>query len=204
MAEIASLKGRDLTPNVAPTVVLASQSPRRAELLRAAGFAFEVHAVDVDERLRPDEPPAAAAQRLAEAKARAVDAPRGAIVLAADTLVVLDGLALGKPGDDAEATAMLRRLAGRHHDVVTGIALCQDDDLVSDVATTRVWMTPMTDAEIAWYVASGEPRDKAGAYGIQGLASRFVSRIDGSYTNVVGLPVELVARRLATFAARPR
>ncbi len=192
-------------PNVpALSLVLASQSPRRAELLRAAGFTFEVRPADVDERLAAGEAPDVAVRRLAEDKARAVEAPREAIVLAADTLVVLDGVPLGKPADDAEAADMLRRLAGRSHEVVTGIALRQGTHLVADVATTRVWMSPLSDADIAWYVASGEPRDKAGAYAIQGLASRFIPRIDGSYTNVVGLPVELVVRRLAAFTARPR
>ncbi len=192
-------------PNVpALSLVLASQSPRRAELLRAAGFTFEVRPADVDERLAAGEAPDVAVRRLAEDKARAVEATPEAIVLAADTLVVLDGVPLGKPADDAEAADMLRRLAGRSHEVVTGIALRQGTHLVADVATTRVWMSPLSDADIAWYVASGEPRDKAGAYAIQGLASRFIPRIDGSYTNVVGLPVELVVRRLAAFTARPR
>lgn len=193
---------RDLTPPPAvsrpdPKVVLASASPRRADLLRAAGVDFEVRPADVDERLLDDEPPADAARRLAELKARTVDAPPDAWVVAADTLVVVDGRALGKPADAAEAAAMLRRLAGRAHDVVTGVACRQGARLVSDLATTRVWMAPLTDDAIAWYVASGEPLDKAGAYGIQGRASRFVTRIDGSYANVVGLPVDVVVARLA-------
>lgn len=193
-----------MRPDPGVPIVLASQSPRRAELLRAAGFSFEVRPADVDEHVSPGEAPAAAVRRLAEAKARAVDADGDVIVLAADTLVVLDGVPLGKPVDDTDAAAMLRRLAGRPHDVVTGVALRRGAELITDVATTRVWMAPLSDDDIAWYVASGEPRDKAGAYAIQGLASRFIQRIDGSYPNVVGLPVELVARRLSALAPRPR
>lgn len=184
-------------------LILASQSPRRAELLRAAGYAFEVRPADVDERLLPDETPDTAAIRLAADKARAVDADSQTYVVAADTIVVVDGLALGKPANDADAAAMLRRLGGRAHDVVTGVAVRLEDELVTDRAITRVWMRALSDDEIAWYVASGEPRDKAGAYGIQGLASRFVTRIEGSYPNVVGLPVDLVAAGLSRLGWPP-
>lgn len=152
-------------------------------------------AADVDERHYDGEPPAEYVRRLAEAKARAIAIRNpGRAVLAADTTVVVGGVLLGKPSDDAEAARMLRLLAGRAHAVLTAVALATGGpDLIdARVAITEVTMTPLTDAQIAWYVASGEHRDKAGAYAIQGLASRFVTRIDGSYTNVVGLPVQVV------------
>ena len=175
-------------------MILASRSPRRAELLAAAGISFEVLAADIDESVRPGEDPAAYVERLAIEKARAVLALRPtATVLGADTTVVIDDLILGKPVDVEEATAMLRRLRGRVHDVFTGVALVCATGVLSAVDRTRVWFAPMTDEDIAWYVASGEPVDRAGAYAIQGLASRFIPRIEGSYTNVVGLPVALVS-----------
>jgi septum formation protein len=177
-------------------IVLASASPRRAELLSAAGLSFVVQAADVDETPRADEAPEACAMRLARAKASAVVRPPGAIVLGADTLVVVDGHGLGKPRDDREAAAMLRRLSGRVHEVVTGIALVSEHGAIVDRASTRVTFAALGEDEIAWYVATGEPRDKAGAYGIQGGASRFITGIEGSYSNVVGLPVELVYQHL--------
>lgn len=181
-------------------IILASTSPRRAELLTAAGIPFVTQPVDVDETARPGEAPAECAQRLAQAKAGAVARPAGSVVLAADTLVVVDGDALGKPRDAADAAAMLRRLSGRTHEVVTGVAIAHDGGTIVDLVSTQVTFETLTHGEIAWYVATGEPLDKAGAYGIQGGASRFVTRIDGSYTNVVGLPVELVYRRLQALA----
>ncbi len=177
-------------------MILASASPRRAELLSAAGYAFTVRPTEVDESLLPGETPDAAVRRLSREKALAVAAAADEVVLAADTLVVVDGEALGKPADEVEATAMLRRLSGRAHDVLTGVTCRRGDQCRTEVATTRVWMDDLTGAAIAWYVASGEPMDKAGAYGIQGLASRFVTRVEGSYTNVVGLPVATVASLL--------
>jgi septum formation protein len=178
-------------------LILASASPRRAELLTAAGIPFETLPVDLDETPLPDEAPDAHVRRLADAKARAALARRpDALVLGADTIVVLDGRTLGKPRDAADARAMLQALAGRDHEVLTGVALISAEGSAVDVGCTRVWFGPMTRAEIDDYVHSGEPMDKAGGYGIQGLASRYVQRIDGSYTNVVGLPVELVARML--------
>lgn len=175
-------------------LILASRSPRRAELLAAAGIAFEVLAADVDESVRPGEDSAAYVERLAIEKARAVLALRPeALVLGADTTVTIDGLILGKPVDEREATEMLERLRGRVHDVFTGVALVDAAAVQSAVERTRVWFAPMTDEDISWYVASGEPVDRAGAYAIQGLASRFIPRIDGSYSNVVGLPVAWVS-----------
>jgi septum formation protein len=178
-------------------LLLASQSPRRADLLRAAGISFEILAVSVDETPLPAETPDAHVRRLAEAKARVAATQRpDATILGADTIVVVDGQILVKPSDTEDATAMLRRLAGRAHEVLTGVAIVQAGRATIDVASTRVWFLPLSDAEIGWYVATGEPSDKAGAYAIQGLGSRFVERIEGSYSNVVGLPVALVWRLL--------
>ena len=175
-------------------IVLASRSPRRSELLAAAGISFEVLAADIDETPRDGEAPDAYVERLAIEKARAVLALRpAATVLGADTTVTIDGLILGKPVDADEATAMLRRLSGRVHDVFTGVALVSAEGVSSAVDRTRVWFDPVTDEDISAYVESGEPVDRAGAYAIQGLASRFIPRIEGSYTNVVGLPVALVS-----------
>lgn len=175
-------------------IILASRSPRRAELLTAAGIAFEVLAADIDETPHLDEAPAAYVERLAVEKARAVFALRPeSRVLAADTTVTIDGEILGKPENMADAERMLRLLSGRVHLVHTGVALLSRLGVRSAVETTRVWFDTMTDGDISWYVATGEPVDRAGAYAIQGFASRFIPRIDGSYSNVVGLPVALVS-----------
>jgi len=172
-------------------LVLASASPRRAELLAAAGFVFEVRPQEVDEAIWPGESPSDYVLRVACEKVRNARRKSGTIVVGADTAVVIDGLVLGKPRDDGEAASMLKRLSGRTHEVLTGLAV-EGDRLLTGVASTSVRFLPLEDEEIAWYVASGEPKDKAGAYAIQGLASRFVDRIDGSYANVVGLPIALV------------
>lgn len=175
-------------------LILASRSPRRSELLNAAGIAFEVLAADIDETPHADESPVAYVERLAIEKARAVLALRpDARVLGADTTVTIDGEILGKPEDEADARRMLRLLNGRVHDVHTGVALVSRAGVRSAVDTTRVWFNAMTDEDISWYVATGEPVDRAGAYAIQGFASRFIGRIEGSYSNVVGLPVALVS-----------
>lgn len=178
----------------AGTIILASRSPRRAELLAAAGFEFEVLAADVDEAPLEVEDPAEYVERLAIEKARAVLALRPeARVLGADTTVTIDGEILGKPVNDDDARRMLRLLSGRPHTVLTGVAVASARGIRSGVDTTRVWFMVMTDEDISWYVATGEPADRAGAYAIQGLASRFIPRIEGSYSNVVGLPVALVS-----------
>jgi len=216
-------------------LVLASASPRRAELLRAAGFTFETCAVDIDEAARAGEAPASYVRRLAaEKSARASVAVYGSaeitgpgkatgpakttgpakaghyvrvqektvqeelvgqgevVVLGADTAVVVDGEIVAKPRDNSEAAAMLSRLSGRRHEVMTGVSLRVRAYEIGRVETTVVYFSALTPAEIAWYVASGEGLDKAGAYGIQGLASRFIPRIEGSYSNVVGLPLQCV------------
>jgi septum formation protein len=162
-------------------------------LLRAIGVTFEVVPAAVDETALPGEAPAPYVERLALAKAQAVARlfPRR-LVLGADTTVTLDGHILGKAADAAEAGQMLQRLAGRLHEVHTGVALVSDHASTVACATTRVWFGPMTDEDIQAYLATNEWHDKAGAYGIQGRISRFVERVEGSYTNVVGLPVALV------------
>jgi septum formation protein len=179
------------------TLVLASASPRRAELLRAAGYSFVVDPVDVDESARPGEAPEAHVRRLARDKALAGSRQHPAApVLGADTVVVLDGAILGKPRDDGDARRMLARLSGRIHQVLTGVAVALNGRISDAVDVSAVTMTAWTEDEIAAYVASGEPRDKAGAYAIQGWASRRVERLEGSWSGVVGLPIAVVHRLL--------
>jgi septum formation protein len=181
-----------------PRLVLASASPRRAEILTSLGIPFDVDPADVDETPLSGEAPQQTVDRLASAKAAAV-APRhpGLCVLAADTLVVLDGAVLGKPADDAEAARMLSRLSGREHRVVTGICLRADTGPGRTLTEwSRVRFAPLSEREVAWYVATGEPRDKAGAYAVQGLGARFIEGIEGSFTNVMGLPARAVYRLL--------
>jgi septum formation protein len=174
-------------------LVLASASPRRKALLDAAGIPCMVIPADVNETPEPGETPAGHVVRLARAKALEVARSEPhATILGADTVVVADGRILGKPTDDEDARRMLRRLSGCVHQVYTGVALWRHGTIRDGVEVTDVEMTCLSEAQIDWYVASGEPADKAGAYAIQGLASRFVTRISGSYTNVVGLPVALV------------
>ena len=177
-----------------PVLILASASPRRAELLTAAGIPFEVRPAHIDERIHPGEEAVAYASRVALEKARVVQAASdGRPVLAADTVVVVDRQILGKPADSDDAKRMLRMLSGRAHEVVTAVVLVSEKgSFVTGTEVTTVEFMLLNKAEIDWYVATGEPSDKAGAYAIQGLASRFVTRIEGSYSNVVGLPVALV------------
>ncbi|HJT89047.1 MAG TPA: Maf family protein [Bryobacteraceae bacterium] len=177
-------------------LVLASQSPRRAEILRQAGIEFVVRPAEVDETPLPGERPEHYVQRLAEVKALAVPASPEEIVLGADTTVVIDGHMLAKPEDDADARRMLEMLSGRRHEVLTGICLRRKGFLVRDWATTLVWFAELSAREIDEYIASGEPADKAGAYAIQGLASKYIQKVDGCYFNVVGLPIALVYRYL--------
>jgi septum formation protein len=178
-------------------LVLASQSPRRSEILRQAGIPFVVRAVEVDETPQAGEGARAYVERLARAKALATQAAPGETVLAADTTVTIDGALLGKPADAADARRMLSLLSGRRHEVLTGICLRRGDSTISDCSITAVWFHPLSGEEIDQYVASGEPDGKAGAYAIQGLASKFVARIEGCYFNVMGLPVSMIYRQLA-------
>jgi septum formation protein len=184
-------------------LILASQSPRRAEILRNAGFDFVVRPANVDEEPLPRETPEDYVKRVALDKAMAVEAGAGDIILGADTTVVIDGQMLGKPENAADAARMLRLLSGRRHEVMTGISLKRGGNVVVDWAVTAVCFTEMSDAEIVDYIKSGEPMDKAGAYAIQGLAAKFIERIDGCYSNVVGLPVALVYRHLGRHFATP-
>ena len=183
-------------------LILASASPRRRELLRQAGFAFEVVAPEVDETYPGGEDPAAFAERLALAKAAQIaqrfTAKDDVVVLGADTVVVADGEVLGKPVSADDARAMLRKLSGIAHRVITGVALAAPGATRRAVGheVTRVFFRPLTEEEITAYVATGEPLDKAGAYAAQGRAARFVTRVEGCYFNVVGLPVALVDRLL--------
>jgi septum formation protein len=177
----------------APTILLASASPRRSELLRQAGIAHEVRATAVDESVRPGEAPVAYVLRLATAKAEAAWsalAPHERRpVLAADTTVALEGEVFGKPADAAEARAMLGRLAGRTHDVHTAVALRHDAGAAARVSSSRVSLRELSAAEIDWYVGTGEPSDKAGGYAVQGRAAIFIRHIAGSYSGIMGLPL---------------
>jgi septum formation protein len=185
-----------------PALVLASASPRRRELLSGLGVAFTVRPVDLDETPRPGEEPRDYVLRLAREKAAARVEP-GELVLAADTIVVLDGDLLGKPRDEADARRMLSRIAGREHTVLTGVALLETTveggraAPTARVEASRVRMAAMSEAEVAWYVATGEPLDKAGSYAVQGLGALFVEEVFGNYTNVVGLPLPATRRLFA-------
>lgn len=191
-----------------PTIILASASPRRAALLTAIGVEFEIVPSQIQERSHPDEPPADYITRLARAKVVAVAKQRrSGLVIGGDTVVVLDGMLLEKPADEQHARQMLRALSGRWHAVLTGVALYDVASRreLADYEKTLVRFAQLTEREIDWYVASGEPMDKAGGYGIQGLAGIFVEEIAGNYSNVVGLPIALVyrlARRLGYSFAR--
>ena len=185
-----------------PKIILASASPRRAELLYQIGVKFELAPSQIEERPHPDEAPPDYITRIARAKVIAVARQHeSGLIIGADTVVVLDGRLLGKPVDDHEAKSMLKQLSGRWHAVMTGVALYDVESRheVADYEKTLVKFAQLTDREIDWYVHTGEPKDKAGAYGIQGLGGLFVDEIAGNYYNVVGLPIPLVyrlARRL--------
>ena len=184
-------------------IVLASASPRRQELLKNAGIEFVVRPANIEELERAAEDPTAFAKRMAGAKARAVrESAQGSVILAADTVVVAGDQILGKPSDPQHAFRMLHLLSNRRHFVITGVCLLGPD--FEDVRSekTAVQFTPLTDSEIRDYVSTGEPMDKAGAYAIQGRASRWISKIEGDYFNVVGLPVALVWRMLREHGVR--
>ena len=204
-------------------LILASASPRRRELLAQAGYAFTVEAADVDESVRDGESPGDYVQRLAEEKARAVIAKHAAregsgapfvtasssrmgstnplIVLGADTTVVCDGEILAKPADAADAKHMLRKLSGRVHEVLTGVAVATRNGVSSAIETTKVTFSEVPETELDLYCATAEPLDKAGAYGIQGYAARWIPRIDGDYFNVMGLPIARVVRMIEALRA---
>jgi septum formation protein len=192
-------------------LILASASPRRRELLSQAAVTFIAVAPGIDEDLLPNEAAAAYVQRLAEEKAQAVwNAHRSAdtldeplLVLGADTCVVCDGHILGKPTDTTDARRMLELLSGRTHAVLTGLAVVTGRKIVRDLEITQVTFNRIDDAEIAQYIASREPMDKAGAYAIQGYAARWIPRIEGCYFNVVGLPIARTVAMLAEAQPRP-
>ena len=188
------------------SLILASASPRRRELLAQAGYTFEVRPAHVNEDLHPDEDPIAYVVRLAREKAQSVfaeiasssTAPPQVVVLGADTTVTLDNHILAKPEDAADAARMLRLLSGRTHRVITGVALATAKGVEVAAEVTGVQFLTLSDEEIAAYIATGEPMDKAGAYGIQGFAAKWIPRIEGCYFNVVGLPLALVNTMLET------
>jgi len=177
-------------------LVLASKSPRRAELLRAVGWEFEAVAANIDEMRLESEDAVSYVKRLAQAKAETVAGKTSAgLVLGADTVVVIDGEILGQPRDDEDAHRMLRLLNGKWHEVLTGIALMragQTSQALIDHQTTRVHFAELSSDEIDWYVSTGEPNGKAGAYAIQGRGALFIKEIRGDYFNVVGLPLRLI------------
>lgn len=178
-------------------LILASQSPRRAELLRQMGLSFGVEPVDLDESLLPDESPEAYVQRLAQRKAEAVSCrfPTSGVI-GADTTVVADGMILAKPVDEADFRQMLRRLSGTTHQVLTAVALKTPQRLTQALSVSRVTFTALSEAEITAYWRSGEPADKAGGYAIQGLAAIWIERLEGSYSGVMGLPLFETAQLL--------
>jgi septum formation protein len=181
----------------APRIVLASQSPRRRELLAQIGIPHEVRPADVDESVLPGEEPLPHVERLARAKAHALaEREPHTVVVAADTIVVVDGRILGKPTGDAHAREMLGALSGRTHTVHTAVAVARGDVTLSAVESVAVTFHPLTDADIAASVATGEPHDKAGAYGIQGYGAVLVERIEGDYFAVMGLPLARLVRLL--------
>lgn len=170
-------------------LILASQSPRRRELLSRLGLSFSVLAADIDETMDSSLPPESEVARLSREKALAIHAAPQDIVIAADTIVVCDGVRLGKPHSKEEAAKMLRLLSGRDHQVVTGYTVLTGGQPITKTETSHVFFRPLSEIEIAAYIESGEPMDKAGAYGIQGLGAIFVRRLEGDYYNVMGLPL---------------
>lgn len=178
-----------------PRVILASSSPRRRDLLTLIGIAHEVLPADVNETLLPGERPAAHAERLARAKALTIaQGEPSAIVIGADTIVVVDGEVLGKPADESDASRMLRMLSGRTHTVLTAVAVALEGRIVAAVEEVKVTMRQLNDDEIAGYIATREPMDKAGSYGIQGIGATIVTKVEGDYFAVMGLSlVRLIA-----------
>ena len=180
-------------------LILASQSPRRRELLRMLGLQFTVQAADIDETMDPALPPAAAVQDVSRRKAAAISAPADTVVLAADTVVVIDGQILGKPRDEDDAARMLRLLAGREHTVITAMTLRCGEKEACQAVSTGVKFRPLSDAEIAAYIRTGESMDKAGAYAVQGVGALLVEEIRGDYYTVMGLPLCALGQQLQAF-----
>ncbi len=183
-------------------VILASQSPRRKELLGLTGLDFIIRAADIDETMDPGASPFDEVARLSREKALAVERQEDDVVIAADTIVVCDGERLGKPKDEADAFRMLRKLSGRDHQVMTGWTVLRGERVETGTEVTDIHFRALSDNEIKAYIATGEPMDKAGAYGIQGGAALFVTHLEGDYFNVVGLPVCRLAMMLRRFGLR--
>ncbi|MCQ2420236.1 MAG: Maf family protein [Clostridia bacterium] len=182
------------------SIILASKSPRRQELLHLLGVDFTIETADIDEHMDPALPAKQEVMRVSALKAAKIaDLHPDDLVIASDTIVVVDGKILGKPRDEADAFSMLRLLSGRGHEVMTGLCVRQADCEVRDAVITKVFFRELSDAEIRAYIATGEPMDKAGAYGIQGKASIFVTGIEGDYFSVMGLPVSRLCQVLRTF-----
>ena len=200
IADYAAFEGHDYRPvyHRKYMLILASQSPRRKEILSNAGIDFSVRSSSVDESLTGDESPIEHARRLARMKAFAVSMNPGEVILGADTIVIADDEVFGKPADEKDARRMLAKLSGRNHIVTTAICLRHLGGEIVDSESTLVHFAELSANEIAAYAASGEPRDKAGAYAIQGLASKYIDRVEGCYFNVVGLPIALVWKHLRT------
>lgn len=189
--------------SIAPRVVLASSSPRRRELLALIGISYEVRPADIDESTREGESPYDYCERLAREKALAISrGTRDAVVIGSDTTVVVDGQVLGKPENADDARRMLRTLSGRSHTVLTGVAVARGDVVESGVEEVEVWFRALDDAEIDAYIATGEPMDKAGSYGIQGFGATIVERIEGDYFAVMGLALVRMVRLLAKAGVR--
>jgi septum formation protein len=184
-----------------PRVILASQSPRRRELLNLIGIPHEVQPADLDEAYLPGETPSQHAERLARDKANAIHGA-GVVTIGSDTIVVVDGDVLGKPRDRAHAAEMLRRLSGRSHIVMTGVAVCWGDRMASGLEEVGVTFRPLTDEDIERYIDTGEPMDKAGAYGIQGYGATIVERVDGDYFAVMGLALNRLVRLFSELGLR--
>ena len=180
-------------------LILASQSPRRRELLGLTGLDFIVRVADIDETMDPGRAPFEEVARVSRLKALAVSREPGDVVIAADTIVVCEGKVLGKPRDESDAFRILSLLSGRHHEVMTGMTVLRDDEIVTHTEVTRIHFRDLHPDEIRAYIASGEPMDKAGAYGIQGGAALFADQMEGDYYNVMGLPVCRLAMILRTF-----
>ena len=182
-------------------IILASKSPRRAEILSSLGWEFESHAANIDESRLGSEDAVTYVKRLAQQKATKIsERMPDNLVLGADTVVVIDGEILGQPRDDNDARRMLTLLSGKWHEVLTGVALIRGTDQAEgDYEKTRVRFAELSVKEIDWYVATGEPKDKAGAYGIQGRGAIFIQEIEGDYFNIVGLPVRLIYTMLESF-----
>ncbi|MBR2726834.1 MAG: septum formation inhibitor Maf [Solobacterium sp.] len=178
-------------------LILASQSPRRKELMEKCGLTFEIEAADIDETMDEAEDLREEVQRLAYRKAQHVlERHPSAVVVGSDTIVVVDGEVLGKPKDEEDARQMLRKLSGRSHEVMTGLCILREDRCFTDVSVSTVWFETLDEEEIINYVRTGEPMDKAGAYAVQGIASRYISRMEGDYYAIMGLPLSIVYETL--------